>query len=142
MSDWPAAIAVVIAAILALIGAVHVYWAMGKMPGGGAAIPEIDGRAAMKPSRAATLAVALALFVAALIVLVQSGMIGAPFAPQLFMWATGVLCAIFLGRAIGDFRLVGFFKRVRGTRFARLDTLYYSPLCVALGLGLLLVATR
>ena len=35
-------------------------------------------------------------------------------------------------RAIGDFRYVGFFNRVRDTGFARLDTLAYSPLCAGL----------
>ncbi len=30
------------------------------------------------------------------------------------------------------FRYVGFFKRVRGTRFAEMDTRYYSPLCLTL----------
>jgi hypothetical protein len=33
-----------------------------------------------------------------------------------------------LARAIRDFHLVGFFKRVRGTRFARLDIVVYQPL--------------
>jgi hypothetical protein len=40
-----------------------------------------------------------------------------------------------LARAMGDFNYVGFFKRVRGTRFARMDTLLYSPLCLALAVG-------
>jgi hypothetical protein len=43
-------------------------------------------------------------------------------------------------RAIGDFHLIGFFKRVRGTRFASLDTAVYSPLCLALALGVFVVA--
>jgi catechol 2,3-dioxygenase-like lactoylglutathione lyase family enzyme len=47
---------------------------------------------------------------------------------------------VFLLRAVGDFRLVGFFKRVRGTPFARWDTRLFSPLCVALGLASLWVA--
>jgi hypothetical protein len=36
-------------------------------------------------------------------------------------------------RAVGDFRFVGFFKRVRGSVFARRDTWLYSPLCVLIG---------
>jgi hypothetical protein len=40
--------------------------------------------------------------------------------------------AVFGLRAIGDFRYLGFFKRVTGTRFARADTLIYSPLCAGL----------
>ena len=43
-------------------------------------------------------------------------------------------------RAIGDSELVGFFKEVRDSKFARLDTLFYSPLCVVLGAGLLVLA--
>jgi hypothetical protein len=39
-----------------------------------------------------------------------------------------------------EFRLVGFFKRVRGTAFARWDTAFFSPLCLALSLGCVLVA--
>ena len=38
-------------------------------------------------------------------------------------------------RAAADFRLVGFFKRIRHTHFARLDTAVYSPLCLALAIG-------
>lgn len=43
-------------------------------------------------------------------------------------------------RAVGHFRLVGFFKKITGSRFARLDTMLFSPLCMALGLGLSAVA--
>jgi hypothetical protein len=39
---------------------------------------------------------------------------------------------IFAARAVGDFRYVGFFKRVRDSRFGRLDSALYSPLCVFL----------
>ena len=35
---------------------------------------------------------------------------------------------------------VGFFKKVGGSRFAKLDTYFYSPLCLVLGVGLLVVA--
>ncbi len=42
------------------------------------------------------------------------------------------LAAIFVLRAVGDFHYVGFFKRVRGSVFARRDTWVFSPLCVVL----------
>lgn len=51
-----------------------------------------------------------------------------------------VLALGLAARAIGEFRHVGFFKRVRGTRFARLDTIFCSPLCLALAVGVALVA--
>ncbi|WP_205190355.1 DUF3995 domain-containing protein, partial [Burkholderia sp. LMG 13014] len=51
-------------------------------------------------------------------------------------FAVVALALIFAVRAVGDFRYVGFFKRIRGSRFARMDTLYYSPLCAALSLSI------
>lgn len=45
-----------------------------------------------------------------------------------------------LARAIGEFKYLGFFKRVHGSRFARLDSLVYSPLCLLLALGVAYVA--
>ena len=50
------------------------------------------------------------------------------------------LAITFAGRAIGDFRLVGLFKRVRGTGFAKLDTWIYAPLCLGLGVAIFFVA--
>jgi hypothetical protein len=52
-----------------------------------------------------------------------------------------VLGAVFVLRAIGERKLVGFFKRVRGTAFARWDTWLFSPLCLALGVSVLWLAT-
>jgi hypothetical protein len=39
------------------------------------------------------------------------------------------IAIIFLIRAIGDFRYVGFLKKIKNTKFAKKDTKYYSPLC-------------
>jgi hypothetical protein len=45
-----------------------------------------------------------------------------------------------MARAVGEGRYVGFLKRVRNTAFARNDTWLYSPLCVALAVGFLVLA--
>jgi hypothetical protein len=47
-----------------------------------------------------------------------------------------------LARAIGDFKYLGLFKRVRGSRFATLDTFVYSPLCLLLAAGIATLAWR
>nr|WP_254844256.1 DUF3995 domain-containing protein [Leptospira santarosai] len=51
-----------------------------------------------------------------------------------------LLSAMFLFRAIGDFRLVGFFKKIRGTKFAKNDTAFFSPLCLLLSILLFVSA--
>jgi hypothetical protein len=49
------------------------------------------------------------------------------------------LAIVLIIRAIGDFKYVGFFKRIKNTPFARYDTQYYAPLCLYLGLSTLLI---
>lgn len=95
-------------------------------------VPSVDGKPLFQPSRWATVAVAFALFSAAAVVAIRSGIVSVP--ALAFLAAVGCwgLVAVFGLRAIGDFRYLGFFKRVTGTRFARADTLVYSPLCAVL----------
>jgi hypothetical protein len=130
-----------LAAVLAFLSALHIYWAFGGRWGWGAAIPQIDGRLAFTPSRFATVLVAFGLSAAALVPLVRTGVFQVPAPLWLSQWSVGILAFIFLVRAVGDFRLVGFFKRVRGTPFATWDTRLFSPLCLLLAAGFARVAT-
>lgn len=45
-----------------------------------------------------------------------------------------------LAQSTNAFRYAGFFKRVRGSRAAQLDTRFYSPLCLRLALATAWVA--
>jgi len=137
----------VIASVLAALSAVHGYWAFGGRLARNAAVPERpvapeDARTvrAFEPSPLATLLVAGALALVAALVCLRAGLIGKENTHGSLKWSLRVVASAFLLRAIGDFRLVGFFKRPQRTLFARLDTALYSPLCLALGLGLLRVA--
>jgi hypothetical protein len=131
--------ALVTALLLAALALLHVYWACDGKITAGAAVPESHGRPAFSPSRAATALVAGCLAAAAYVVAVAGGLLSSPLAP-LARVASFALALLLLARAVGDFRLVGFFKRVRGSRFARLDTAVYSPLCLMLGLAAAYVA--
>ena len=130
-----AMIGVALGAVFGLLAALHVFWAFGGAWGSGAAIAEIDGRPRFVPSRGATLAVAAALAGAGVVVLARADLILASVSPWISQCAAAVLAAVFVLRSIGDFRLMGFFKSVRGTRFAVRDTWVYSPLCLLIGLG-------
>ncbi|SHG17899.1 DUF3995 domain-containing protein [Flagellimonas flava] len=46
---------------------------------------------------------------------------------------------IFIVRAFGDFKYVGFFKTAKNSKFSALDTRYYSPLCLLMGFLILLL---
>ena len=132
--------AIALASVLAFLSGLHIYWAFGGRWGWGAAIPQIDGRPAFSPSRLATLVVALGLAAAAVLPLVRTGVFPFPVPPWLSQWSAVFLAALFFIRAVGDFRLVGFFKRVRGTSFAIWDTRLFSPLCLLLAAGFARVA--
>lgn len=43
-----------------------------------------------------------------------------------------IIGSIFFIRAIGDFKYAGFFKSIKDTPFAKMDTKYYAPLCLLL----------
>jgi hypothetical protein len=50
----------------------------------------------------------------------------------MFNWLCFALESALLARVIGDSRLAGFFDRIRGTKFASLDSVLFSPLCLLL----------
>jgi hypothetical protein len=124
-----------LALVLAAIAALHVFWALGGRVAFGSVLPEIDGRPAFTPTRAVTFAVALGLFAASVLVLGRADLLGPRAPAALFKWPVLALAAVFLARGVGDFRLVGVFKRVRGTSFAAWDSWLFSPLCLAISLG-------
>lgn len=133
-------VACAVAIVLAGLSSLHVFWGVRGNVASSAFIPETDGRPLFRPRRIDCFAVAMALAVACFLVLAVRGLVPSPLPAALTrLGATGVGAA-FLLRAVGEFRYVGFFKRVRGTPFARWDTALFSPLCLALGLAGLWVA--
>ena len=119
--------------IFALLGALHVSWALGLRSGWDVVLPTSPGGARLlAPTRATTWAVALALFGASATLLCRLGhwQRFVPRAPV--RWATRAIGVLFLLRAVGDFRMVGFWKTIKGTPFARWDTHLFSPLCIGI----------
>jgi hypothetical protein len=134
-------LAALVAAVLLLLAALHLYWAAGGRWGAQAAVPERTGQPLFSPGPGACIAVAGLLSCAAFLVWARGWGFWPSFLPR---WGAAVgaggVGVVFVARAIGDFNWVGFFKKQRATRFARLDTRFYSPLCLALGVASLVVA--
>lgn len=129
-----------VSAIFVLLALWHVRMALGPMAGESGAVPSVAGRPLFVPSRSATLAVAVVLCLFAALVTATAGLFEVGVSQDVLSAASYLLALGLLARAIGEFRYVGFFKRVRGSKFARLDTLVYSPICLALSAGVALVA--
>jgi hypothetical protein len=132
------AIAIVAATILFAIAAIHVYWAFGgRWPGHDAeslARTVIGGPPGMRMAPPiASLAVAALLTVACALLVVHRGLL--PIAAPHGVVRVGVfgVAAVLLARGT-----YGFFDErarpaIRGSRYARLNTTMYSPLCLAVG---------
>ena len=117
-----------------VIAAIHIYWAMGGKWASQAVIPvnpaksDTVEKAVFRPSVVATLIVASGLMAFSFIlfnVLLQK--------TQLVDYQEvmlNVIAGIFLVRTVGDYKYVGFFKKIRNTRFAINDTKLFSPLCL------------
>jgi hypothetical protein len=123
--------------ILLMLAGVHLYWASGGKAGKGKAVPSANGRPVIKPTAFGTAMAAIGLCVMAALLALRIGWPDLPALPgsgvvvHVGVW---LIAAVFAVRAVGDFRYVGFFKKIRDSSFARLDTLAYSPLCACLAL--------
>ncbi len=127
---------------LALSG-IHFYWAGGGRMSWGTAIPsKADGTPLINPGIIATLVVAFGLLLFAIITLSNSNLVPFDINQSYIIIGDWIIIIIFALRAVGDFNMVGFFKRIKGTPFAINDTKYYSPLCLFLSLTTLAIKLK
>src|SRR5437764_15411901 len=130
----PDLVALVVVIAFVALSAIHVYWALGGGMGKAAAVPELNSRPAFVPSARSTLAVAVGLASCAVLVAASAGLVVSSSPAAWVTWLSFVLALVLIARAVGDFRLVGFFNLLRGTRFARLDGPVYPRLCLVISL--------
>ncbi|MET2826549.1 DUF3995 domain-containing protein [Mesorhizobium shangrilense] len=136
------AVSAICSVILLLAAGFHFYWGLGGRVAADLALPQReDGSPVIEMASLGAVAVGLVLVLVLWLVLGLAGRVHLPL-PQSWLRAGGILWAvIFAARALSWSRYVGLFKRVRTTRFARYDTLLYSPLCLVLGLGFFYMAS-
>ena len=137
-----ATLAIMICVVFVVLALWHLRMALVPARGKSGAVPSVEGKPLFVPSRRATVGVALALLSFAALVAATAGLFPPALPGVALVWLSYGLALGLLLRAIGDFKYVGLFKRVRGSRFAKLDTLVYSPLCLLLAVGVALVALR
>jgi hypothetical protein len=136
-------LACILGLLFVMLAILHLYWAVGGRRGLPGAVPTVGDRPVFEPGPWFAIAVAAVLVVAAMVVAQRGGLLRLGLPAWFSHLGTWVLAFAFAVRAVGEFRYVGFFKRVRNTPFARRDSLVYSPLCVvisALAAGLATLA--
>ncbi len=128
-------VGLLLAAVFAAISLLHLYWAAGGRAGSGVAVPSVGGVRSFSPSPFGTVLVAGAFLAAMFVIIGRLGWLGDAIPGWIFRWATLAIALIFFLRAIGEFKLVGFFKRASDTPFAYWDTWLFSPLCLVIALA-------
>ncbi|WP_440121786.1 DUF3995 domain-containing protein [Tenacibaculum sp. Ill] len=128
--------------ILFSISLIHVYWAFGGTLWVDAVIPtKTANEKAMNPPKALTFVVAIVIGAFAVVYAEKIQLFTLNSMPTWLQdYGLYVVASIFIIRAIGDFKYVGFFKKTKATEFAVNDTKYFSPLCLFLGVVGLLIA--
>lgn len=134
-------IAILLTGILFVLSGIHFYWALGGRWAAGVVIPAREnGQKVFEPRPFETIIVAISLLCFGTYILIRAGLVPIGLPHWLMQYGLYILGGLFLLRAIGEGRYVGFFKRIRKTTFGQLDTKYFSPLCLLLSVLLFILS--
>ncbi len=122
--------------IFTVLSGIHFYWLMGGKWGLSFSVPSNPSTQdfLFKPSIMATVVVAVGLLLFAIITLGNAVVLPFGIDQRYFRYGDMFISIIFLMRAVGDFKYVGFFKRIRETTFAKMDAKFYVPLCLMISI--------
>jgi len=128
--------------VFLVLAVIHFNWLFGGTFGFELSLPtKENGERVLNPKKIDSASVGLALLTFCGFYFYKLG-ITALFLPHWVMEYTGwIISILFFIRAIGDFKYVGFFKKVKETTFGKMDTTYFSPLCLVISMVGILIET-
>nr|WP_299486025.1 DUF3995 domain-containing protein [uncultured Allomuricauda sp.] len=129
--------AILISIVLIVLAILHFFWALFGIKEPEAVVPTSIGSNQVKtPNKIMAVLVGLILLGFAFVFINKiSNYVD-------YAWLRYVsigIGVIFIIRAFGDFKYVGFFKTAKNSKFSALDTKYYSPLCLLMGVLVLIL---
>lgn len=142
---WQGILILILILILFTISLLHFYWAFGGKWGIEKSVPsKEDGTLLFVPTPFQCALVGFGFIL--MIVFIFSKIIHsiyssiselenpAAFLPSwMYDYGFWVIGGIFILRVIGDFNYIGVFKKVKNTNFGKLDSNFFSPLCLVIG---------
>lgn len=120
----------------AFLAGIHFYWAFGGRWGSEAVFPTKNDIIIEQkmPGVLPTLIVAFGLLAIGFFILKKGAVLNFEIPFWLDKYGLWIIAGIFIIRAVGEFNYVGFFKKIKHTKFGINDTKYYSPLCLLLAI--------
>ncbi|WP_308990526.1 DUF3995 domain-containing protein [Mariniflexile litorale] len=118
-----------------VLGIIHFNWLMGGEFGFSESLPtKENGERVLNPKKIDSAIVGIGLIAFGIFYLLKSGFIDYNSPEWIMKYGSWIIPIIFLLRAIGEFKYVGFFKSIKKTDFGKLDTELFSPLCLIIGI--------
>ena len=135
-------VSIIVAIAFAVLAILHIYWASGGRLNIRKMVPVAGGEPLFIPGPVGTFVVAVILICFTMVALGLGFYNMVSVACQPYLEIAGyTIGGVLVLRSIGEFRYVGFFKRVRGSEFAKIDSWVYSPFCLLTGSAFLFLAS-
>ena len=133
-------LSITLALIFIALGVIHFNWVFGGKFGFTESIPtKENGEKVLNPRKIDSAVVGIVLTFFGGFYALKSGLIDYNLSFWLMTYGGWIIPILFLFRAIGDFKYIGIFKQVKQTNFGKLDTRFFSPLCILIGvIGLII----
>ena len=128
-------LSVVLAFIFLILSSIHFYWLFGGKLWLDRVIPTKENQdTVIKIPLIATLLSGLFLLAFSVVYVIKSGLLELESYIDFLDRIYWFLPALFTLRAIGDFKYLGFFKKVKNTKFGQADSKIFAPLCLGIGI--------
>jgi hypothetical protein len=128
-------LSILLSILLIGLGLIHFNWVVGGNFGFSESLPtKENGERVLNPKKIDSAIVGIGLTAFGFLYLLKSGVIEFIIPGWIMAYGSWIIPIIFLLRAIGEFKYVGFFKKIKKTEFGKLDTKLFSPLCLIIGI--------
>lgn len=131
---------VIVSLIFFVLSVIHFNWSFGGTWGFDNALPtNEEGKKVLNPKKFDSAIIGIVLAAFGIFYLANTNLISLSIPGFITSSSSWLVPIIFLARSIGDFKYIGFFKKIKSTKFAKLDTRYFSPLCLIISLFTILI---
>ncbi|WP_254785764.1 DUF3995 domain-containing protein [Zhouia amylolytica] len=133
-------LSLILSFVFIVLAIIHFNWVLGGNFGLSVALPTNEqGIRVLHPKKADSAIVGAGLLTFGLFYLNTSGFVMFRLPEWIYSYGGWIIPAIFFLRAIGEFKYIGFFKKIKHTPFGKMDTKLFSPLCLLIAvIGILI----